>query len=207
MYKIVVVNLLTLLMLFSVGIGFSFKSAHAHFNETEQKPGVWLSPPKTMSSQVSFETTQDTIKTSDTIFSGRWSLVYVGYSRCASTCPVDMAKIQNFYKKNQQALQDIPFYFITADNKHDNPTELKKYVQNFNATFHGLIPSEADHKPLLEWFESPFRSMEKNAEILHSSNLYLIDPWLNWRKFYSMPIDQKEILTDLKTLQASIRVN
>lgn len=172
--------------------------AQAHFDSLGKLPGEWIHPPKELNSQWRFALSSGGLKTSEALFSNQWSLVYIGYAGCGSTCPLDLAKIKELYKDNPRLTQDAPFYFISADPKNDTAKTLTHYLSGLNESFTGLIAQEGKTEDVLELLESPLRTLkDNNDEILHSSHLYLIGPDLRWWKSYTFPFTLEEILADV----------
>lgn len=87
-------------------------------------------------------TDQDGRTVRDTDFSGRYRIVYFGYTYCPDVCPTDMAKIgQAMRLLDKQAPRTsakvVPI-FITVDPERDTPTAIKQFVANFHPRVVGL---------------------------------------------------------------------
>ena len=173
----------------------------AHINALDQMEGQWFEPPKEINAGITFITGKNTPKDAKAVFSRTWSLLYVGYAGCRSTCPTDLAKITQFYKQNSKELENTPFYFLTADPGNDSNEKLSAYLNAFDSQFNALTASQSDTEQFLELIESPLRILESNdGEIIHSSHLYLIGPDLRAWKSYSFPFSSSEIKHDLRQM-------
>lgn len=81
---------------------------------------------------------------SDRDFTGRYRLIYFGYTFCPDVCPTDLAR-------NARAVRALPPevaarvqpIFITIDPARDTPGVLKEYVANFPPRLIGLTGSRA----------------------------------------------------------------
>jgi protein SCO1 len=75
---------------------------------------------------------------------GQLTLVYVGYTHCPDICPTLMADIAATLKAMpaDQAAK-VKVVFITSDPDRDTGSVLRKWLDVFNTSFIGLVPTQA----------------------------------------------------------------
>jgi protein SCO1 len=78
----------------------------------------------------------------DTDFTGKYRLVYFGYSYCPDVCPVDLQKLMMGLKaleqKNMATADKIQPLFITVDPERDTPAVVREFTANFHPRLIGL---------------------------------------------------------------------
>jgi protein SCO1/2 len=84
------------------------------------------------------------VKWSD--FSGKYRIVYFGYTFCPDVCPLDMQNIAQglrlFAKEHPDAKPIVPI-FITIDPERDTASVVGKYAANFGKNVVGLTGTPA----------------------------------------------------------------
>lgn len=146
--------------------------------------------------------TSDNIGITKSVFDGKWTLIYFGYTRCPAECPIAMSLIKNLYStldskgfnlNNKQAL------LITIDPENDTPQDVDKYAKAFNASF---IGARGDRPTLLSMatqlnvmvVEPPKNMASDHMEHLenHSNNILLINPDGQYVGFFRPPFDEEK---------------
>jgi len=81
-----------------------------------------------------------TVKWSD--FTGKYRLVYFGYTYCPDVCPLDLSKIVAGFKALEKSdpakAARLQMIFITVDPQRDTPAVLRTYVGAFDPHLIGL---------------------------------------------------------------------
>ena len=148
--------------------------------------------------------TSDSTIIKKSVFDGKWTLIYFGYTRCPAECPIAMSLIKNLYATldskgfnldNKQAL------LITIDPENDSSNEVDNYAKAFNASF---IGARGDRPTLLSMatqlnvmvVEPPKNMASGHMEHLenHSSNILLINPEGQYAGFFRPPFDEEKFL-------------
>jgi protein SCO1 len=96
-----------------------------------------------------FTLTDETGKrVSDTEFTGRYRLVYFGYTSCPDVCPVDVQRLmqglKTFEAKDEARATKVQPLFISVDPKRDTPAVLKVFTDAFHPRLIGLTGSESE---------------------------------------------------------------
>lgn len=78
-------------------------------------------------------------------FTGRWSLVFFGFTNCPDVCPLTMAELGEFYRLLPEASdQPVPQVIMaTVDPQRDDGAELSRFLNQFHTDFIGLTGSDA----------------------------------------------------------------
>lgn len=83
----------------------------------------------------------------DREFSGKYRIVYFGYSYCPDVCPVDLqvigAGLRRFEQSDPARAARVQPIFITVDPRRDTPEVLRRYVAAFHPRLIGLSGSDA----------------------------------------------------------------
>ena len=117
-------------------------------------------------------------------FTGRYRIVYFGYTFCPDACPLDLGKMMQGYAlfaKAHPALgRKIQPIFITVDPARDTPAVLRQYVANFDPRLLGLTGS-ADavgraEKAYAIYAKKGAATPDDGYMVDHSVTAYLMDP-------------------------------
>jgi protein SCO1/2 len=87
-------------------------------------------------------TNQDGRQVTDRDFSGRYRLIYFGFTHCPDVCPTDLAVIgqalRRFEKSDPAKAVRVAPIFVTVDPERDTPAVIKEYVSAFHPRLIGL---------------------------------------------------------------------
>lgn len=82
-------------------------------------------------------------------FSGKWRLVYFGYTHCPDACPATLSALGAALDTLTPAARArLRVLFITVDPARDTPGVVGAYAQAFGPEFTGLTGSQADLAPV-----------------------------------------------------------
>ena len=119
----------------------------------------------------------------DRSFTGRWKLIYFGYTFCPDVCPTDMQALAQGLRAFEAAdparaarLQPL---FVTIDPARDTPDVVKTFTAAFHPRFLGLTGSPAQVAAASKAYRVyANRGAGSDADYLmdHSAIAYLIDP-------------------------------
>ncbi len=80
--------------------------------------------------------TQDgkTVRFYDDLLKGKMVAIYLMYTTCQYSCPLETARLAQVYKYlGDRVGKDIFFYSISIDPKHDTPEVMKAYAEKYHA--------------------------------------------------------------------------
>jgi protein SCO1 len=76
---------------------------------------------------------------------GYVTLLFFGYTHCASVCPVQVSYVASALRKIPKDLAHrFRVVFVTTDPARDNPHQLRSWLNHFDRSFIGLTGAEAD---------------------------------------------------------------
>jgi len=128
------------------------------------------------------DTKGETINNKD--LSGKYYLIYFGFTQCPDVCPMSLQKIAKVLKKVRMSKEykyfDIECIFVSVDPDRDTLERINNYTKLFDDKIIGITAPSNDHPSLKEMLKS-FK--------IHSSKIYLTKE------------DEEE---DLKNLQKNV---
>lgn len=110
---------------------------------------------------------------------GKWSLIFLGYTYCPDVCPTTLAMMKSVYAK-LNGVAPVQVIFVSADPQRDTPDRLKQYIQYFHSEFIGATAPHADLYPLTRNLGLAYAMYDgKTPEsylVDHSASVVLINP-------------------------------
>ena len=119
-------------------------------------------------------------KVSDKDFTGKYRLIYFGFTYCPAICPTELAKITNTLKVLGDKGKEIQPLFITVDPERDTVEAMGKYVTLFTPSLIGLTGTPEEIKAVAKAYKIYYaRVQEENMSdytMDHSSFIYFMAP-------------------------------
>lgn len=132
-------------------------SGHSHWNVDAAKKAVQrgdFGGPFTL-------TDQNGRKVSDTVFRGKFMLVYFGYTSCKDTCPVDVQNMATAVDQLGGRGEEVVPVFVTLDPDRDTPARLKEFLEPVHPRFVGLTGTVDEIDAVAELYRVEFERMEE----------------------------------------------
>ncbi|QOG08251.1 SCO family protein [Aureimonas sp. OT7] len=110
------------------------------------------------------------------IFKGRPSLVYFGYTHCPEVCPTTLYEMSGWLQQLGAEGAPLQALFFTIDPERDTPEVLGPYVGAFSDRITGITGDEAETRKVLDaWLvtASENRSGE-DYSMSHSMSVFLV---------------------------------
>ena len=105
---------------------------------------------------------------SEAALSGKYRLVYFGFTFCPDVCPIDLqtigAGLRAFERDAPDRAAKVQPLFITVDPARDTPEVLARYVAAFHPRLIGLTGSEAEIARVARAYGVYFRRGEPAAD-------------------------------------------
>jgi protein SCO1/2 len=117
------------------------------------------------------------VRTSD--FSGKWLLVYFGYTHCADLCPTGLSVLVNALDQIGPAAEHIQPLFVTVDPERDKGPLLRSFVEAFDKRLVGLGGTLEQIKDAAGALGVSFQKVaqrDSSYVVDHSSSYVLINP-------------------------------
>ncbi len=117
------------------------------------------------------------------LFAGRWTLLYVGYSYCPDICPTELGQLSQILPALQENSPqfDWQVVFLSVDPERDTPAHLEKYTGFFSEEFVPVTGSREAIDAVTSTVKAGYR-IESHEEgeiaynIDHDTSFRLIDP-------------------------------
>lgn len=116
----------------------------------------------------------------DKDLTGKYRLIYFGFTYCPAICPTELSKITNAMKGLGDRAKDIQPIFITVDPERDTPDKLKNYITLFHPSLIGLTGTPEQVKQALKAYKIYAAKVQDDGmsdyTMDHSSFIYFIGP-------------------------------
>jgi protein SCO1/2 len=118
----------------------------------------------------------------DKDFSGRYRLMYFGYSFCPDVCPTDVQRMMQgfaaFEKADPARAAKVAPIFVSVDPERDTPAVVKQFAAAFHPRLVGLTGSRAQIDAAKKTFRvyAAKRGEGENYLMDHSAMVYLFGP-------------------------------
>jgi protein SCO1 len=112
-------------------------------------------------------------------FSGKWALVYFGYTHCADLCPTALSTMALALEEIAPANLRIQPLFVTVDPERDKGDILRIYPRSFDARMIGLGGSVKDVAAAAKALGVSFEKVQQSNSgytVDHSSVFTVIEP-------------------------------
>lgn len=139
----------------------------------------------------------------DEDFTGRWMLIFFGFSNCPDVCPTTLAEVAAVMDGLGAKANQVQPFFISVDPERDTPAALAEYVPRFEAGIIGLTGTPEQIAETARSFYIFYEKIEEAAApggytMGHSSQLFLFDPSGGYVKSWPYGTPAEQILADLK---------
>lgn len=135
-----------------------------------------------------------TVRWSD--FSGKYRIVYFGYTWCPDACPMDvgvlMQGFNRFAKEHPAQAAKIQPIFISVDPARDTPAKVGEFTAAFSPRLLGLTGTQAQVDEAVKSFKAlalKGKQLDNGGYLMdHSRAAYLFDP--QGQPIATLPIDK-----------------
>ena len=112
--------------------------------------------------------------------SGRWQLVFFGFTQCPEACPTTLRNAVQALADPGLDGKDLRVLFISVDPGRDTAQVVREYVGNFGAGVTGLTGDPAGIAAAAAAFGVYFEKMPAMADggymVNHTASLFLLGP-------------------------------
>jgi protein SCO1/2 len=134
--------------------------------------------------------------TSDALFAGRWSFLFLGFTSCPNVCPATLAQLGAIKRSLARQFPGTPqprYVFVSVDPQRDTPARLSSYLTTFDPDFIGATGEPVQIAALSDALSAFHRlGASKSPDdygVLHSGEIYLLDPAGRVRARFTPPLD------------------
>jgi protein SCO1/2 len=140
----------------------------------------------------------------DADLTGKWHLVFFGYTHCPDTCPTtlnDLSLAIDKLGKDQRA--NVGIVLITVDPERDTPDVLKSYVESFDGpivaltgTAEAVAQAAKDYRVYYAKHPRP----DGGYDMDHSAVIYVMDPQGRFTATFTPDASAESIASRLQKL-------
>lgn len=144
-------------------------------------------------------------------YSGKYKLVYFGFTYCPDICPTALTLISKVIDTTDKYGIDIVPMFVTIDPKRDTIGVLGPYLKHFNPKIIGYTGSEEEIKSVANLFRVYYQKVERSDAgpndylVDHSSFIYLMSPDMKYIKHFPSTAKPETIANYIHTEVKSIK--
>ncbi len=151
----------------------------------------------------SFElVTTDNKKFTERDFYKNWTLLFFGFTHCASICPTTMDVLKRAYTPLHDKYPNLRVILVTVDPDRDSPEVLANYIRQYHADFSGLTGKIQNIRKLqsqLGIFAARDNGNDENYQIQHTSSIILINPQGKWAGLFKFGLPPTELAKAIET--------
>lgn len=129
----------------------------------------------------------------DKDFSGKWTLIYFGFTHCPDICPDELIKMADAIDKiKEKSGIDITPVFISVDPERDTVEQVHEYVKEFHPKLIGLTGSPEEIRKVARSYRVYYMKTEEEGSdylVDHSIVMYLMSPSMEFVKFFGKNSD------------------
>lgn len=165
---------------------------------------VGLDLPPLDFSKISLESTSDA--SLDKQLSGKWSLIFFGFTNCPHVCPMTLSIIDRAYRLPMSPLAEVDsqVVFISVDPEQDSLDKVRDYLQNFNESFIGYTGDQASITKVSKIIGADFDKTVTDFD--HSTTLFLMDPDKRLHALILRASNPKRLLQDFNGARNSKKI-
>jgi protein SCO1 len=122
---------------------------------------------------------------------GKVVLFCFGFTHCPSICPATLTHLVGVLQALPPAEREhVRIVFISVDPQRDTPAQLKSYLSYFDPAIVGLTGSKEDIDGTTGGYGASYAFIHtpgdapENYNVMHSSNVYLVNPKGQWELIY-----------------------
>jgi protein SCO1/2 len=136
---------------------------------------------------------------------GSWHLLFFGFTNCPDVCPNTLTILAAVDRQ----LADLPaakrpgVVLVSVDPERDDPARIGAYVRFFDERFTGLTGEPAQISDLTRALGVPVAKVPLPGDtytIDHGAGIFVIDPELRVRAYFSTPHDPDVIAADYRRI-------
>jgi protein SCO1 len=146
----------------------------------------------------------------DQTYSGKWLLVYFGYTFCPDSCPTMLLEIATALKELGPYAAEVQALFITVDPQRDTSEVMQQYTQSFDPRIIGLTGTPQQIASVAQEYGAYYvrHKTGPRAEdyvMDHSTYLYVMDPEGKFVRVFDSAASGNRIADALRILLSSGR--
>jgi protein SCO1/2 len=126
---------------------------------------------------------------------GKWSLLFFGFTHCPDICPTTMAAAAKMYKGLEpEEKEQLQIILVSLDPERDTTEKLLQYVPYFNPDFIGATGNQYVLLKLATELNVAFSKVALEGDdytIDHGANMILVNPYGHYHGFFKPPFEER----------------
>lgn len=117
-------------------------------------------------------------KVTNETYSGKYTLVFFGFTHCPSVCPMGLSTMGRVLNKLPKEIEEqIQPLFVTVDPERDTLKRLQDFTKIFHPRLIGLRGTEKQTQDMVFKYRGYYRKVDESKEYLidHSDIIYFMD--------------------------------
>ena len=135
---------------------------------------------------------------------GRWTLLFFGYTFCPDICPTALHLLKELKSRLAERAVVLPQVLMVSVDPRDDPQTLRRYTNAFDPDFIGATADDAGLAPLVEHLGVYYLRHDKEGKadyaVDHSAAIYLVDPSGRLKAVFPAPQTVPAMLQDYLAL-------
>lgn len=126
-----------------------------------------------------------------------WTLLFFGFTHCASICPTTLDLLSRAYSQLHNTYPNLQIVLVSLDPERDTTATLKKYTTSFNPAFIGVTGKIQDLRKLQSQFgifSARDNANSSDYQIQHTSSIMLINPQGKWAGLFRYGMNVKQLV-------------
>lgn len=141
-------------------------------------------------------------KFSEKDFYQHWTLLFFGFTHCASVCPSTLDVLNRVYPELKSRYPNLQVVLVSVDPDRDSPESLLKYIQAYNTDFTGVTGKIQDIRKLqsqLGIYSARENTSTNDYQIQHTASIMLINPRGKWSGLFKFGIKPDDLAKGIET--------
>lgn len=137
------------------------------------------------------------------LFTGKPSLVYFGYTHCPEVCPTTLFEVADWLNALGPDGQKVKAYFFTVDPARDTRQVMHSYVSAITDRITGVTGSEAEMQKVIKgWriFAEKLPSSDGDYHMSHTTSLLMIGADGRLKGLIPYGSDREEALAKIRAV-------
>lgn len=126
-----------------------------------------------------------------------WTLIFFGFTHCASVCPTTLEMLKSAYPELHKQYPNLQVLLVSLDPERDTPSDVSKYAQAFNADFLGATGKMEVLRKLQGTFgiySAKESNVASNYQLQHTSSIILVNPRGQWSGLFKFGMKPEEFV-------------
>ncbi len=161
---------------------------------------------------------QDGTAITENYFTGRWNLIFFGFTHCPDICPTTLFELNKAIKQLPPIqAKKIQITLVSVDPARDTSAKLQQYVRGFNNSFDGITGEFLALKQLANSVSVPFFKVPvdhnhgahaehmgmANYQVDHGSQVVVVNPNGEYHAFFKAPVKGVDVARQMPRVIAA----